>query len=77
VFSQTFTAPVTARTRLETLATGALETGLVDEIRVFLCPLVVGAGLAALPEGQRIALDLLEERRLRAGFVYVRYGVRL
>jgi dihydrofolate reductase len=59
-----------------TLAAAALRARLVDEIRLFLCPLVAGSGLAALPEGDRIALALLEERRSKSGVVYVRYAVR-
>lgn len=58
-----------------TLAAELLRLGLVDEISVYLVPVVVGGGLRMLPE---IALDLelIEERRFGSGFVYLRYAVR-
>jgi dihydrofolate reductase len=57
------------------LAGQALKAGLVDEIQLFLTPVVVGGGKRALPDGARVALELLEERRFANGVVYVRYGV--
>lgn len=60
-----------------TLAAQALKAGLVDEIRLFLSPVAVGAGTPALPAGVRLALELLEERRFGNGVVYLRYRVVL
>ena len=53
------------------LAAQALAAGVVDECHLFLNPVVVGGGNAALPAGLR--LELLEERRFGGGVVYLRY----
>ena len=58
------------------LAAEALRAGLVDEVTLFLVPIIVGAGKRALPEDQRIELELLEERRFASGVVYLRYALR-
>ena len=55
------------------LAAQALEAGLVDELRLFVTPIVVGGGTRALPDGLRLKLELLEEHRFEAGVVYLRY----
>jgi len=57
------------------LAAQAMTAGLVDECRLFLIPIIVGAGSRALPTDARIRLELLEERRFGNGVVYVRYRV--
>jgi len=57
------------------LAAQALRAGLVDEIQLFLSPIVVGGGNAALPGGVRVPLELLDERRFGNGVVYLRYRV--
>jgi hypothetical protein len=36
----------------------------------------VGGGKKALPDDVRLSLELLDERRFRSGFVYVRYATR-
>jgi dihydrofolate reductase len=53
----------------------ALATGLVDELQLLLVPAVVGGGKAALPDGLRADLELLDERRFGNGTVYLRYRV--
>jgi dihydrofolate reductase len=58
------------------LAAHALRAGIVDQVSLFLVPVAVGGGTAALPGGVRVDLDLLEERRLTSGVVYLRYAVR-
>ena len=45
------------------LAAQAIEAGLVDEFHLFVSPIVVGGGNRALPDGVRLELELLEERR--------------
>lgn len=57
------------------LAARALGSGLVDEIHLFVSPVVVGGGTRALPEGIRLPLQLLDERRFDNGVVRLRYGV--
>jgi len=56
-----------------TLAAQAIRAGLVDEIGLFLAPVVVGGGTRALPDGVRLPLELLDERRFGNGTVYLRY----
>jgi dihydrofolate reductase len=58
------------------LAGHALAAGLVDELQLFLVPAVVGGGTQALPDGVRLDLDLLDERRFASGVIYLRYRVR-
>jgi dihydrofolate reductase len=55
------------------LAAQAIEAGLVDELQLFLTPIVVGGGIQALPDGVRVELELLDERRFGNGTVYLRY----
>jgi dihydrofolate reductase len=55
------------------LAAHALEAGLVYELHLLLVPVVVGGGKRALPEGVRLSLELLDERRFGNGTVYLRY----
>jgi len=58
------------------LAAQALRAGLVDEIRLFLSPVAVGGGKSALPDGLRLGLELVDERRFGNGVVYLRYRMR-
>lgn len=57
------------------LAAHAFAAGLVDEVHFLIAPIAIGGGKPALPRGQRIALELVDERRFRCGTVYVRYRV--
>jgi dihydrofolate reductase len=58
------------------LAAHALRAGLVDEVLLFLTPIVIGGGNAALPDGLRLELELLDERRFANGMLYLRYRTR-
>jgi dihydrofolate reductase len=58
-----------------TLAAEALRAGLVDELHLFLNPVVVGGGTAALPDDVRVELELLDERRFAGGVVHLHYRV--
>ena len=55
------------------LASAAIAAGLVDEYHLFLHPLVVGAGNRALPDGVRLRLELIDERRFGSGVVHLHY----
>ena len=55
------------------LAAHAFRAGLVDEVHLFLTPIVVGGGKHCLPADVRIELELLDERRFGGGVVYLRY----
>jgi dihydrofolate reductase len=59
------------------LAAEAIEARLVDELQMFLVPVVVGAGKNALPADVRLSLELLNERRFRNGTVYLQYRTRI
>jgi dihydrofolate reductase len=56
------------------LAARAIEAGLVDEIHLFLAPIVVGGGKQSLPDGVRLELELLGERRFGNGVVHLHYS---
>jgi dihydrofolate reductase len=58
------------------LAAQAFEAALVDELHLFVAPIVVGGGKQSLPDNVRLELELLDERRFRSGMVYLRYRVR-
>jgi dihydrofolate reductase len=53
----------------------ALQAGLVDELHLFLMPVIVGGGKPALPDHVRLDLELRHERRFASGVVYLHYGV--
>ena len=57
------------------LAAYAFRAGLVDEVRLFVSPLAVGAGNAFLPDRLWLNLQLQDERRFDNGVVYLRYQV--
>ena len=57
------------------LAAQAIELGLVDELRVFRYPIVVGGGTPFLPPvTEDIALELIETRTFGSRVIYERYG---
>ncbi|MDX6550159.1 MAG: hypothetical protein QOJ31_843 [Gaiellales bacterium] len=55
------------------LAAQALAAGLVDECHFFVSPIVVGGGTRSLPDGVRVKLELIDERRFGNGMVHLRY----
>jgi len=57
------------------LAAQAFRAGLVDELHLFLVPIVVGGGKPALPD-HRVKLELLDERRFASGVVHLHYRTR-
>ncbi len=58
-----------------TLAESALRLGLVDDLHMILCPVVIGGGLKVLPD-VRMDLELMRERRFANGMVQVHYRVK-
>jgi dihydrofolate reductase len=59
-----------------TLAAEALRSdGLVDELHLYLHPVLVGGGTRALPDDVRLRLELLDERRFTSGVVYTHHRV--
>jgi dihydrofolate reductase len=58
------------------LAAQAIRAGLVDELHLFIAPIVVGGGKQSLPNDFRLKLELLDERRFANGVVHLHYRTR-
>jgi dihydrofolate reductase len=57
------------------LAAACIELGLVDDFRLFVSPVVLGAGTPYFPAlAKRIELELLDTRTFASRVVYMRYG---
>lgn len=57
------------------LASTAWREGLIDEIHLFIAPILVGGGQRMFPDQIRQSLKLVQERRFINGMVFVRYSV--
>jgi dihydrofolate reductase len=55
------------------LAAQAIKAGLVDELHLFVVPVVLGGGKPWLSEGLRLNLQLLDTERFAKGTVHLRY----
>jgi len=58
------------------LAAHAFRSGLIDEVYLFLTPILVGGGKQALPDNIRVELELLAEHRFGNGVVFLHYRMR-
>jgi dihydrofolate reductase len=58
------------------LAEHAFRAGLVDEVHLFVFPVVVGGGKPGLPRDVRADLELLDVRRFGSGVVHLRHRTR-
>jgi dihydrofolate reductase len=58
------------------LAAQAIRAGLVDEYQLLVVPVMLGGGKRVLPGNVGVKLDLLDERRVGNGWVYLRYRTR-
>jgi dihydrofolate reductase len=58
------------------LAQHAFDAGLVDEVHLFVHPVIVGGGKPALPGGVQIDLELVDERRFASGVVHLHHRTR-
>jgi dihydrofolate reductase len=59
-----------------TLAAQAAESGLIDEYRARVYPVLVGGGIPFFPQRERrVDLELVETRTFDSGVVYLRYRV--
>ena len=57
------------------LAAQAIELGLVDELRMFRHPVIVGGGTPFLPPvSEDVQLELIETRTFGSGVIHERYG---
>jgi dihydrofolate reductase len=59
------------------LAAQAIKAGLVDEFQLLLIPIMLGGGKRILPSDVVVKLELLEERRVGNGWVYLRYHTHI
>ncbi len=57
-----------------TIAAHAFRAGLVDVVDVVVVPVMIGGGTSIWPDGVRLELRLLEERRFSGGMVALRYA---
>jgi dihydrofolate reductase len=61
-----------------TITAPLLAAGLVDEVRVYVQPVMLGAGLPFFPPlDERIGLELVETRTFGSGVVFLRYRTSL
>jgi len=59
-----------------TTASTLMRSGLVDEYRLYVHPVILGAGTPFFsPLDDRVRLELLETHEFGSGVVYLRYGV--
>jgi dihydrofolate reductase len=58
------------------LAAQAITAGLVDELHLFIVPILVGGGKPSMPKNVRVNLELLDEHRFGNGVVYLHYRTR-
>ena len=56
------------------LASQALRAGLVDEIHLFLSPVLIGTGKRAFPNDLHLPLKMLEETQFASGVVFLRFS---
>ncbi len=59
------------------LAAQAIRAGIVDEYHLLVIPIMLGGGKRVLPSNVGVKLDLLDERRVGNGWVYLRYRTRV
>ena len=59
------------------IAARAIRAGLVDDIHLFLNPVIIGGGNPALPDDVRLDLELVDERRFTNGVVHLHYRSHL
>jgi len=59
-----------------TIAQPAFRAGLVDDVHLFVFPVVVGGGKPGLPRGVRLDLELVAEHRFASGVVHLHHRTR-
>jgi dihydrofolate reductase len=56
------------------LAASLIPHGLIDEFRIAVNPIILGAGTPLFKQGERLKLKLLDSRTLSTGVVILRYS---
>jgi dihydrofolate reductase len=56
-----------------TLGAHALRAGIVDDVHVFLLPIVVGGGTSCWPSGARLDLELVDQHRFADDTVHLHH----
>jgi len=59
------------------LAAQMIRAGLVDEVHLLIAPVTLGHGKRVLPDNIAVKLQLLDERRVGHGWVYLRYATQV
>jgi dihydrofolate reductase len=57
------------------LAHHAFRAGLVDELHLFVFPIVVGGGKPGLPRDVPLQLELIDQQRFESGVVHLHYRI--
>ena len=58
------------------LARSLFQAGVIDEVRLNIHPVILGAGVPLFPEiGRQVKLELLETRKLEGGCVLAHYRI--
>lgn len=55
------------------LAGAALRAGLVDEVQLYVVPIVIGSGVPVFPTDLRLDLELVDQRRFTGGTLHLAY----
>jgi dihydrofolate reductase len=53
-----------------------LAAGIVDQLHLFVVPVVIGGGTRALPDGVRLGLELVADHRFGSGVVHLHYRMQ-
>lgn len=59
-----------------TLAAHALKADIVDDVHLFVVPVIVGGGKRCWPPGARLSLDLVDVNRFSGGTVHLHYRAK-
>ena len=57
------------------LASAFIELGLVDEIRLYIQPVVIGAGKPMFPDSKIVNMDFMESHKFSNGVIMLKYGI--